>query len=112
MPARCSPSRLDKPGGFIGQAALRRAAAEAPRKRLVRVVLDAADAWAWGGEPLTIDGEPVGELTSAAFALGAERVVGLGYLRGAAAARSHQGSRIGVEAWGETLAAAAWDRLS
>ena len=74
------------------------------------VVLERDDAWAWGGEPLTIDGEPVGELTSAGFSPRAGRSVGLGYLRGAAASRSHAGSEIGVDVWGESIRATAWDR--
>ena len=102
--------KLDKPGGFLGQEALREAAAAAPRKRLVTVVLDSDDAWAWGGEPLTIDGEPVGEITSAGFSVRAGRCIGLGYLRDAAASRSHQGSAIGIDLWGDTVAATAWDR--
>jgi glycine cleavage system aminomethyltransferase T len=102
--------KLDKPGGFLGQEALREAAAAAPRKRLVTVVLDSDDAWAWGGEPLTIDGEPVGEITSAGFSVPAGRCIGLGYLRDAAASRSHQGSAIGIDLWGDTVAATAWDR--
>lgn len=101
---------LDKAGGFIGREALRRAAAAVPPKRLVTVVLEAADAWAWGGEPLTIAGESAGELTSAGFSLRAGRSLGLGYLRGAAAVRRHEGSAVGVELWGETVAATAWDR--
>ncbi|MEO8924603.1 MAG: FAD-dependent oxidoreductase [Caldimonas sp.] len=101
---------LDKPGGFIGQEALRLAAAEAPRKRLVTVVIDSDDAWAWGGEPLTLEGEPVGEITSAGFSLRAGRSVGLGYLRGPAAAKRHASSAIGVDLWGETVAATVWDR--
>jgi glycine cleavage system aminomethyltransferase T/glycine/D-amino acid oxidase-like deaminating enzyme len=102
--------RLDKPGGFIGQAALRRRAGEAPRKRLVSVVLDRADAWVWGGEPLSVEGEAAGELTSAGFSLRAGGSIGLGYLRGRAASQPHAGSRIGVELWGETIGATAWDR--
>jgi glycine/D-amino acid oxidase-like deaminating enzyme len=101
---------LDKAGGFIGREALHRAAAAVPHKRLVTVVLEAADAWAWGGEPLAIAGEAAGELTSAGFSLRAGRSVGLGYLRGAAAARRHEGSAVGIVLWGETVAATAWDR--
>jgi glycine cleavage system aminomethyltransferase T/glycine/D-amino acid oxidase-like deaminating enzyme len=101
---------LDKPGGFIGQEALRRALAGPTRKRLVTIVVDAEEAWAWGGEPLTIAGEPVGELTSAGFSLRAGRSIGLGYLRGTTAGLAHAGSAIGIDLWGDTVAATAWDR--
>jgi len=102
--------KLDKPGGFVGQEALQRLAGATPRKRLVTIVLDDPDAWAWGGEALTLAGEPVGELTSAGFSPLAGRSVALAYLRGDAAARAHEGSPIGVDLWGQTIAATAWDR--
>ena len=102
--------KLDKPGGFVGQEALQRLAGATPRKRLVTIVLDDPAAWAWGGEALTLAGEPVGELTSAGFSPLAGRSVALAYLRGDAAARAHEGSPIGVDLWGQTIAATAWDR--
>ena len=101
--------KLDKPYPFIGQETLRKASCEAPRKRLVTVLLDDDDAWAWGGEPLCIDGEPVGELTSAGYSLRAGRSIGLGYVRGAAALHRHVDHAISVDLWGERVAARSWD---
>ena len=56
--------RLDKPADFIGKAALLAARGKPLRKKLVTVVLDSAQPWAWGGEALMIGGQAVGELTS------------------------------------------------
>ena len=78
-------------------------------KKLVTVVLDSGDAWLWGGEALVVDGAAVGEVSSAGWSDAAGRCVGLGYLRGDAAARAHAGSTIAVDLWGEAVAASAWD---
>jgi glycine cleavage system aminomethyltransferase T/glycine/D-amino acid oxidase-like deaminating enzyme len=66
---------------FIGRAALIEQKASGIRKRLVMLVLDDAQAYAWGGEPILRDGEPVGELTSAGYSTVLQRVIGLGYVR-------------------------------
>ena len=66
-------------------------------------------AYAWGGEALLIDGEPVGELSSAGWSPRAGACVGLGYLRGAAARRAHRGTPLEVDLWGTGAPAAAWD---
>src|SRR5258705_12387817 len=54
--------KLDKPAVFIGKAALLKAQGQPLRKKLVTVVLDSPDPYAWGGEALSIDGVSVGEL--------------------------------------------------
>ena len=104
--------KLAKRDDFIGRAALLAAQPRPLSKRLVTVVLDDAAAYAWGGETLVVAGEPVGELTSAGWSAAAGRCVGLGYLRGAAAARVHDGTPIDVDLWGESIRASAWDRWS
>ena len=81
--------KLDKPAGFIGREALLARRAQAPAKRLVSLVFDSADAWAWGGEALFLDGEPAGEITSAGWSPKLGACVALGYLRGAAATERH-----------------------
>jgi 4-methylaminobutanoate oxidase (formaldehyde-forming) len=101
--------KLDKPADFIGRDALRRAKDAPLRKKLVTVVLDDPSAWIWGGEPLRLDGEPVGELSSAGWSPQANACVALGYLRGAAANRVHAGTPVTVDLWGETVRATAWD---
>jgi len=104
--------KLDKPGGFIGREALLARQGEAPTKRLVSLVFDSADAWAWGGEALLRDGEPAGEITSAGWSPKLGACVALGYLRGAAAAERHEGTRVEVDVWGERVRATAWDEAA
>ena len=100
---------LGKAAGFIGQAALARVKNAPLRKRLVTVVLDSSDDFPWGGETLVIDGEAVGEISSAGWSDAAGRCVALGYVRGAAAARVHAGASIEVDLWGDAAAASTWD---
>lgn len=69
---------LDKPG-FIGRDALLRQRERGLAKRLVQLTLDAAAAFAWGGEPVLMDGRPVGELTSAAYSRKLGRSVAFAY---------------------------------
>jgi heterotetrameric sarcosine oxidase gamma subunit len=102
--------KLDKPISFIGQAALQRAQGEPVRKKLVTVVLDAPEPWAWGGETLLIGGEPAGELASVGWSPKANACVGFAYVRGEAARRVHAGTPVQIELWGEPVAATAWDR--
>ena len=113
--------RMDKPGGFVGRDALAAAQGQALSKKLLAFVPDAPlqggkgekdDHWLWGGEPIAIDGAAVGELSSAGYSLRAARCVGLGYVRGAAAARVHAGTPVTLEVWGEAVPATAWDDMA
>jgi 4-methylaminobutanoate oxidase (formaldehyde-forming) len=70
--------------GFLGRPAVEKARADGPRRRLVSVVLDDPDVMLWGGELLLRDGEPAGELTSAAWGESVGAAVGLAYLRDSA----------------------------
>jgi 4-methylaminobutanoate oxidase (formaldehyde-forming) len=101
---------LDKPAAFIGRRALLNAQLQPLKKKLVTIVLDSSDAYAWGGEGIVIDGETVGELTSVGWSPKANACVGLGYVRGVSAQRSHAGTPIHIELWGERVAAKAWDQ--
>ncbi|MBC7735412.1 MAG: FAD-dependent oxidoreductase [Bacteriovorax sp.] len=101
--------KLDKPADFIGKAALVRAQALPLRKKLVTVVLDSDQPYAWGGEALLIDGVAVGELSSVGWSAKANACVALAYVRGDAAQRVHTGTRVQVDLWGEPVAATAWD---
>ena len=56
-------------------------ASPGPRRRLVSVVADDPDAMLWGGELVLRDGEPVGQVTSAAYGATVGASVGLAYLR-------------------------------
>jgi 4-methylaminobutanoate oxidase (formaldehyde-forming) len=73
----------DKP--FLGRAALEaqrdRLAQGGPRRRLVSFVLDSPEPMLWGGELLLRDGEPAGQVTSAAWGATLGASVGLAYLR-------------------------------
>jgi 4-methylaminobutanoate oxidase (formaldehyde-forming) len=73
---------FDKPVDFIGRAALVTQRERGLGKRLVQLVLDDPAAFPWGGEPIHMNGRPVGELTSAGYSRALGRAVGLGYARG------------------------------
>jgi 4-methylaminobutanoate oxidase (formaldehyde-forming) len=73
--------RLDKAGGFLGRDALLAERERGPSKRLATLVVDAAEPFVWGGEPILRDGVPVGEVTSAGFSDRLGRTVVLGYVR-------------------------------
>jgi heterotetrameric sarcosine oxidase gamma subunit len=66
---------------FLGREAVEKAKADGPRRRLVSVVLDDPDVMMWGSELLLRDGEPVGQVTSAAWGETLGAAVGLAYLR-------------------------------
>ncbi len=66
---------------FLGRAAVEKARADGPARRLVSFVCDDPDATPWGGELIRRDGVAAGQVTSAAWgeALGAS--VGLAYVK-------------------------------
>ena len=70
---------------FLGRAALvdrrERLRDPGPRRRLVSLVAGDPDAMLWGGELVLRDGEPVGQVTSAAYGATVGASVGLAYLR-------------------------------
>ena len=101
---------LDGPSPFIGKQALLKAKSQPLKKKLVTVVLDSPNAYAWGGESIVFDDETVGELTSVGWSPKANACVGLGYVRGAAAQRAHAGTPMHIELWGEQVAARTWDQ--
>ena len=101
---------LNKRALFIGKEALLKAQSQPLKKKLITVLLDSPNAYAWGGEGIVIDGETVGELTSAGWSPAANVCVGLGYVRGEVAQRSHAGMPIQIELWGERVNARAWDQ--
>ncbi len=93
--------KLDKATPFIGQDALRQKQTLALRKKLVRIVLEDADVYVWGGETILLDGVPVGELTSAGWSPKAGACVAMGYVRGACAQQDHRDTVAQIEVWGE-----------
>jgi 4-methylaminobutanoate oxidase (formaldehyde-forming) len=66
---------------FLGREAVEKAKVDGPRRRLVSVVLDDPAVMMWGSELLLRDGEPAGQVTSAAWGETLGAAVGLAYLR-------------------------------
>src|SRR5215469_2323068 len=66
---------------FLGREAVEKAKADGPRRRLVSVVLDDPAVMMWGSELLLRDGEPAGQVMSAAWGETLGAAVGLAYLR-------------------------------
>jgi 4-methylaminobutanoate oxidase (formaldehyde-forming) len=65
---------------FLGREAVEKARAEGPRRRLVSVLLTDPEVMMWGGELLLRDGQPAGQVTSAAWGATVGSAVGLAYL--------------------------------
>jgi 4-methylaminobutanoate oxidase (formaldehyde-forming) len=74
--------KLDKPLPFIGREALLRQRAGGLKKRLLLFSFDDIAAFAWGGEPIVMNGASVGELSSAGYSRKLGRVIAMGYVRG------------------------------
>jgi 4-methylaminobutanoate oxidase (formaldehyde-forming) len=97
--------RSDKP--FLGREALEavrdRMAAGGPRRRLVSFVVEDPTPMLWGGELLVRDGDPAGQVTSAAWGETVGSSVGLAYLRsdGPVTSESLAGARHEVDVAGE-----------
>ena len=101
--------KMDKGVPFLGRDALLRSQHQLLRKKLLSFVLDDPQAWVWGGEAIRIDGQTVGEFSSAGWSPAAGACVGLGYVRGSAAQEVHEGTPVQIDLWGEPMAATAWD---
>ena len=80
------------------------------RKKLVTLVFDSAQHFAWGGETLLLDGEAVGEISSAGYSPLAASCVALGYVRGASANTAHAGTVAQAMVWGERIPVKLHDR--
>jgi 4-methylaminobutanoate oxidase (formaldehyde-forming) len=65
---------------FVGRAAVERAVAEGPRRRLVSFRVADSDAMMWGGELVLRDGEAAGQVTSVAWSATFGACVGLAYV--------------------------------
>jgi 4-methylaminobutanoate oxidase (formaldehyde-forming) len=88
---------LDKEPEFIGRDALVAARAAGPRKRLRCLVLDDPRSVCLGNEPIRLDGQIVGRVTTGGYGFAVERSIAYAYLPPAAAI----GSRGEVEVFGE-----------
>jgi glycine cleavage system aminomethyltransferase T len=74
--------KFDKPGGFVGRDALARAAEDGPRMRLCCLVLEDEPSVALGNEPVRIDGEVAGRVTSGGYGYTVERSIAYAQLPG------------------------------
>jgi glycine cleavage system aminomethyltransferase T/glycine/D-amino acid oxidase-like deaminating enzyme len=94
--------RLDKPGGFVGRDALVEVKEQGPARRLRCLVLDDRLAVPQGSEPVRVDGEVVGRVTSGnqGFRVGA--AIAFAYLP---ADRADLGRRVEVEVFGRWIGA-------
>ncbi|GFG55263.1 FAD-dependent oxidoreductase [Mycolicibacterium agri] len=66
---------------FLGRAAVEKAKAEGPRRKLVGFRVDSPEAMLWGGELVLRDGAVAGQVTSAAWGETTGACVGLAYVR-------------------------------
>jgi dimethylglycine dehydrogenase len=73
--------RLDKPGGFIGQEALRREARQGPRERFVPLIIDADDADAAAVSIVHQRDQVVGLVTSGGYGYRLRQSIALAYVR-------------------------------
>jgi 4-methylaminobutanoate oxidase (formaldehyde-forming) len=88
--------KLDKEGGFVGRDALVTAAGGAPDRRLRCLVLDDPRSVALGNEPVRLDGDVVGRVTSGGYGYTVERSIAYAYLPSEVA----EGAAIEVDIFG------------
>jgi glycine cleavage system aminomethyltransferase T/glycine/D-amino acid oxidase-like deaminating enzyme len=89
--------KLDKPGGFVGDEALRRVKAEGVRRRLACLVLDDPREVVLGGEPVLAGEEVLGPVTSGGFGYSVEASIAYAYLPVEAAVA---GTRVAADLFG------------
>jgi 4-methylaminobutanoate oxidase (formaldehyde-forming) len=99
----------DKPPEFIGREALRRAPRVDLAQRLLMFTFPATQLFAWGGEPILRDGEPVGELSSVGYSAALGQMVAMGFVHSAQPERVEPvlASRYEIEVSGTRVAARA-----
>ncbi len=102
--------KLDKPSEFIGKAALIEAQGQPLRKKLVTLVFDSPEPYAWGGEAIVLNGSTVGEISSVGWSPLANACVALGYVRGPGANVVHDGTPAQIELWGDAVAVKLYDQ--
>jgi glycine cleavage system aminomethyltransferase T len=88
--------KLDK-GEFIGRDALVAAKDDGPRQRLACIVLDDPRSIALGNEPVRVDGNVVGRVTTGGYGYSVERSIAYAYLP---AAFAKPGITVAIEIFG------------
>jgi 4-methylaminobutanoate oxidase (formaldehyde-forming) len=89
--------KLDKDGGFIGRDALVEAKERGPRTRLCCLLLEDPRSVALGNEPVRIDGEVRGRVTTGGYGYTVERSIAYAYLP---PEQAEPGTRVAVEIFG------------
>jgi len=93
--------KLDKEGGFIGRDALAKSKEEGPRTRLCCLTLADSRSVALGNEPVRIEGEIRGRVTTGGYGYTVERSIAYAYLPPEYA---DSGTTLDVEIFGEWIA--------
>jgi 4-methylaminobutanoate oxidase (formaldehyde-forming) len=102
--------KLDKATDFLGKATLLATKSQSLRKKLVSLVFDSSEAYAWGGEAIILNGESVGEISSVGWSPLAAACVALGYVRGPGANQPHGGTPAAILLWGESVPVRLYDK--
>ena len=102
--------KLDKPAESIGKAALLKSQGQPLRKKLVTLVFDSAEPFAWDGEAIVLNDETVGAISSVGWSPLANACVGLGYMRGDGANAPHDGTAAHIELWSEAVPVKLYDQ--
>jgi glycine cleavage system aminomethyltransferase T len=93
--------RLNKAADFVGRDALIAAKEAGPRKRLACLVIDDPRSVALGNEPVRVEGQIVGRVTSGGYGFAVERSIAYAYLPPSAVEPGQRGE---VEIFGEWVA--------
>jgi glycine cleavage system T protein len=89
-------------GEFIGRDALLAARLQAPDRRLCCLVLEDSRSVCLGSEPVRVNGEIAGRVTTGGYGFAVQRSIAYAYLP---AASSETGTRVDVEVFGEWIPA-------
>jgi glycine cleavage system aminomethyltransferase T/glycine/D-amino acid oxidase-like deaminating enzyme len=92
--------KLDKEGGFIGREALVEAKEAGPRTRLCCLLLEDPRSVAFGNEPVRIDGEIRGRVTTGGYGYTVERSIAYAYIP---PDHSEPGTAVAVEIFGRWI---------
>lgn len=105
MPAETGLDRFmsyNKSADFIGKAAAVKEKADGPKRRICTMIVDAVDSDVWGDEPIFVEDEVVGFVTSGGYSHYAQKSVALGFLPTEMIA---DGRHVEIEMLGERIGA-------